>query len=213
MKVEEKDPRVPFSSILGLERAETIVRQTNEVVDAMVTAQPNLFVEMAADLDNEINANIASFDKKINKAEKSSVETKKALDDGKIKRHEAKEQLETIAKDLVLLNLQKTYEESRRRTPEQLDAQKRGEIIAEAIVVLMKIHDKQMAGRLAQWQTTCRVDGCTKQPYKNPRLGGVGLKTHRRTHVFCHGHAGMKNRIPKSVYRTLKANKNLRVVA
>ncbi len=82
---------------------------------------------------------------------------------------------------------------------------------AEAVAVLKGFHDKKMAGRLAQWLTTCRLDGCEKQPRKGRRQ--VQTKRQRRTFVFCPGHAGIRNMIAKSDYQRLKSNANLRVVA
>lgn len=77
-------------------------------------------------------------------------------------------------------------------------------LVLDALDVLYGIHQRKMAGRLAHWLTTCRMDGCTKQPRSS--------KGHQHSFVFCPGHAGVRNQISKRDYERLK-NANLRVVA
>lgn len=83
--------------------------------------------------------------------------------------------------------------------------------IVEAMVALEAVHEKKMAGRLAHWQTTCRLDGCAKQPRTGkPALGG--RKVRRRDFVFCPRHAGLRNRIEKADYNRLQNDANLHVI-
>ncbi|MDP3696726.1 MAG: hypothetical protein Q8R55_01705 [Candidatus Taylorbacteria bacterium] len=185
MKVIEKDPRVPLRPyLLTPERESDMDRQMDEVIRHMHVG--SIFIEKARDLSLEISNKIAEIEEEI---------AKKNTDDQKKK----------------FLALDKTYQESRRRTPDQLAEEKRTEIKAEAVAVLTQFHNKWMAARLAQWQTTCRLDGCNKQP----RIGRkrVATKNRRRTFVFCPNHAGVRNQIAKADYQRLKANTNLRVVA
>lgn len=110
---------------------------------------------------------------------------------------------------------QKAYREARRRTPGQLsDEEWECQRLEKAAVdVLNKIHDKRMVGRLAHWQTTCRVDGCAKQPRTSNQPTSWGHKARRRNFVFCPGHVGARNLISKADYNRLKSNANLRVIA
>ncbi len=113
---------------------------------------------------------------------------------------------EAVVVQVSRLNLDKVPEEYRNALALQIKA--------EAVKVLEKIHDGWMRARLAQWQTTCRFDGCEKQPRVGRSSKGTNTsKNHRRTFVFCPGHAGVRNEIAKADYRRLKSNANLRVVA
>lgn len=185
MRVVEKDPRVPLRPyLLTPEREADMDRQIDEVIRRMHVG--SIFIEKARDLALEISYKIAEIEKEI--SEKDTDDEKKKF----------------LASD-------KTHQESQRRTPDQLAEEKRVAIKAEAVAVLEKIHNKWMAGRLAQFQTICRFDGCDKQP----RIGRkrVGPKNSRRHFVFCPGHAEVRYEISKADYGRLKANPNLRVVA
>jgi len=83
--------------------------------------------------------------------------------------------------------------------------------IREALIAFEVAYEKKMSARLAHWQTTCRLDGCPKQPRTGKSVAG-GRKARRRTFVFCPGHAGLRNRIAKADYNRLKSESNLRVV-
>lgn len=187
-KIIEMDPRVPFE--LGPDRAETINRQVDEIVVPMVLS--SVFVEKARDLRNEISNRLAEIDKEM---------AKKDEDDA------AKE-----AKRLERLACDRTYQEARHRTPDQLAEEKRDEIRTVAVKVLGGFHQRKMAGRLAQWKTTCRLDGCEKQPRVANRPATSGRKASRRNHMFCAGHAGVKNLISKADFGQLQDNANFRVV-
>lgn len=189
MKVIEKDPREPF--VVGTERLATIRRQIDEVMEGI---SPNIFFHGSRVLDAEINNCLADLDAEIK-------------DPKKVKTDEV-EEVERIHR----LAGQWVYGESRRRTPDQLAEEERQRLERAAVAVLEKIHTKRMAGRLAHWQTTCRLDGCDKQPRTSSRAA-MQRKAHRRTFVFCPGHAGVRNQISKADYNRLKINLNLRVIA
>ena len=84
----------------------------------------------------------------------------------------------------------------------------------EALTNLVGVHDKKMAGRVAHFQSTCRFDGCSKQPRKtrgNPKAQGT--KGRRGQQFLCRGHVAILGRIPSELERQLLGNRNLRVVA
>lgn len=192
MKVELKDPRVPFR--LKPEHEATIDRQVNEVVLAM---DYGIFVQESSRIDAIVDGEVAKIGAKIVIASQGVLDEKtKVL----VVNHDV---IADLTKDEAVF-------EAGRRTPAQMADGKRAKIKAEAVAVLTKIHDKQMARRWAQWHTTCRMDGCEKQPRKG--LKQIQHKGRKRTFVFCPRHAGIRNQIAKRDYQRLKQDANLRVV-
>ena len=169
-----KDPRVP----LAMEhRMATICRQVAEVIQGMLADNPDVFIQRQADLNEEIDGAIADINKKMSAKDVTG------------------EALEHLADRVA-------YHESRRRTPDQLEADEARRIIGLAMAVLENHHAGRMAARLAHFNGTCRFDGCCKKPQKHGR----------KPRLFCRAHSFALAFVGKSLARTMLGKPELRVV-